>query len=281
MRHDTQAFRNFFASLITGNVSGPGKEAVKEAFASTPREHFLGKGPWKVFTSGGYVETPSDDPALLYQDILFVLHEKGTINNGQPSLHANCLAALNIKEGEEIVHIGAGTGYYTAILSKLTGPEGLVHAYEIEPELAQRATRNLEDYSNVSVYGRSGSGEPLPACDVIYVNAGATAPLDSWLDALRPNGRLLFPLTGTKGGGAMLLVTRTSHSDIFAARFLNRVLFIECAGARDEETAERLSEVFRVRDELEEVRSLRRNTSPDHTCWFSRAGWWLSTAPSG
>ena len=275
--HDTEAFRNFFASLITANVAGPGKEALKEAFASTPREEFLGEGPWKVFSPAGYIETPSRDPAFLYQDILFVLQEKGTINNGQPSLHAHCLAALDIKKGEDIVHIGAGTGYYTAVLSKLTGPAGSVRAYEIEATLAERATRNLKDYTNVNVYSQSGSGVALSACDVIYVNAGATAPLDSWLDALRPGGRLLFPLTGAKGGGAMLLVTQTSQSNVFPARFLNRVMFVECSGARDDETARQLSEVFKSRDDLGEVRSLRRKTPPDDTCWFAGTDWWLST----
>jgi len=276
MRRDTQDFRNFYASLITANSGAPDTDRLRRAFASTPRENFLGKGPWKVFTSAGYIETPSEDPAFLYQDILFVLQQKGSINNGQPSLHAACLAALNIQEGEEIVHIGAGTGYYTAILSKLTGPGGPVHAYEIEPALAERATRNLSDLPNVTVYSRSGSEGELPPCDVIYVNAGATAPLAGWLDALRPGGRLLFPLTGTQGGGCMLLVARTSSSDIFKAEFLRRVMFIGCAGARDEETAERLSEVFKLRDDLETVRSLRRNAPPDETCWFSGADWWLS-----
>jgi protein-L-isoaspartate(D-aspartate) O-methyltransferase len=274
---DTAAFRAFYARLITANAGGPNTEALERAFASTPREDFLGKGPWKVFTAAGYIQTPSDDPAILYQDILFVLQQKGSINNGQPSLHAACLAALNVREGEDIVHIGAGTGYYTAVLSKLTGARGAVHAYEIEPALAARAKRNLSDLPNVTVYSRSGSEGGLPLCDIIYVNAGATAPLAGWLDALRPGGRLLFPLTDAESGGSMLLVKRTSTSDTFEAQFLRRVMFIECAGARDDETAARLSEVFDLHDDLAAVRSLRRNVPPDETCWFSGENWWLST----
>ena len=46
--------------------------------------------------------------------------ERG-INNGQPSLHAQSIAALELKEGETVVQIGAGAGYYTAILAELVG----------------------------------------------------------------------------------------------------------------------------------------------------------------
>ena len=48
--------------------------------------------------------------------------------------------------------------------------------------------------ANVTVHSAT-RGRALPPCDVIYVSAAATAPLDNWLDALRPGGRLLFPLT--------------------------------------------------------------------------------------
>ena len=43
------------------------------------------------------------------------LKEEYGISNGQPSLHALCLAALTVKEKERVVHIGAGAGYYTGI----------------------------------------------------------------------------------------------------------------------------------------------------------------------
>jgi protein-L-isoaspartate(D-aspartate) O-methyltransferase len=39
----------------------------------------------------------------------------------------------------------------------------------------------------------SGAEGPLPACDAIYVNAAATAPLDIWLDALKSGARCLCP----------------------------------------------------------------------------------------
>lgn len=269
-------FRAFFATLVTSNA-GVSDQRIQAAFASTPREKFLGSGPWRVLTPLGYIQTPSDDPAFLYQDITVGLEAEGTINNGQPTLHALCLGALKVQEGETIVHIGAGTGYYTTLLSKLTGPAGSVEAYEIEERLAERAAANLTDQSNVTVHTCSGSDRALPVCDAIYVNAGATEPLPAWLEALRPGGRLLFPLTPDKGHGGMLLIKRVQEEEErFEARFLCPVLFIPCVGARDESVAGALAEAFRHKD-LKSVRSLRRNTTPDETCWFQGPDWWLST----
>jgi protein-L-isoaspartate(D-aspartate) O-methyltransferase len=238
-----QAHRNFFAELITAMVGAP-DSPLTAAFRSTPREQYLGPGPWRVFHGPGYTQTPTAHPALLYQDIVVALEPDRGINNGQPSLHARCLAALDVKEGETIVHIGVGGGYYTAILAALTS---------------------------------------IPDSDVIYVSAGATAPFDRWLDALRPSGRLLFPLTpdgsgGRPGMGNMLLVTRVADES-FNARFICPVMFIPCVGGRDEETGKKLAEAFQ-RGRADEVRSLRRNTPPDETCWCSGNGWWLSTAAS-
>jgi protein-L-isoaspartate(D-aspartate) O-methyltransferase len=278
-----EAHRIFFANLITSSVGGAANHPrLVSVFASTPREDFVGPGPWKVFGPGGYLQTPTDDPALLYQDVTVAISTERGINNGQPTLHAISLAALDIKEGESIVHVGAGTGYYTAILAELAGPAGSVVAYEIEEDLAERARRNLAGLLNVAVRCASGSQGPLPACEVIYVSAGATAPLAVWLDALRVGGRLLFPLTpaegpgGMPGGGAMLLIKRAAL-DHYQARFLCSAAFIPCVGARDEQTGAKLSAAFQ-RGNLRNVKSLRRGTPPDKTCWFAGNGWWLSTA---
>ncbi|HEY3769754.1 MAG TPA: protein-L-isoaspartate(D-aspartate) O-methyltransferase [Candidatus Angelobacter sp.] len=281
-----ESHRKFFADLLTASV-GSKNERLITALASTPRERFLGPGPWKIFAGGGYVITPTDDPAFLYQDVVVALQEKDRINNGQPTLHTVCLATLDPQAGETAIHVGAGSGYYTALLAQLTGPSGKVHAYEIEPTLAERATANLADLPHVTVHARSGAEGELPQCNVIYVSAGATAPLDIWLDALLPGGRLLFPLTpdgpgGTPAAGGMLLITRTApdlaNKDKYDARFLLPVMFISCAGARDEETAAKLAEAFK-RGDMRNVRALYRNNTPTvDTCWCAGNRWWLSTA---
>jgi protein-L-isoaspartate(D-aspartate) O-methyltransferase len=269
-----EAHRLFFAKLITANAGiAPGSE-IEAALASTPREQFVGPPPWRIFTRSGYVESP-DDPALLYQDVVVSLGGEGPFNNGQPTLHAFCLAALDLKKGERVVHVGAGTGYYTTLLAKLVGETGAVEAYEVVPEFARRAVDNLAEFPYVRVHSRSGAEGPLPECDVLYVNAGATGPLDVWLDALRPKGRLLFPMTPEEGAGAMLLVTKREDGG-FAARFLLQAQFVPCIGARDETTARRLSDAFR-NSGWAKVKSLHRNDAPDESCWFAGEGWWLST----
>ena len=199
----------------------------------------------------------------------------GPLNNGQPTLHAFCVAALAPKSGERVIHVGAGSGYYTTILAKLVGETGAVDAYEIEKELAQRAKDNLVEFPQVAVYSRSGAEGPLSLCDALYVNAGATEPLAVWLDALRPNGRLLFPMTPLAGAGAMLLVTRQEDGK-FSARFLVQAQFVPCIGARNETTAQRLTDAFQ-NSTWSKVRSLYCNDHPDDSCWCSGPGWWLST----
>jgi protein-L-isoaspartate(D-aspartate) O-methyltransferase len=266
------AHRQFFADLVTAPFKALAP-ALRDAFLNERREWFLGPGPWEIFAGGTYVRTPSDDPAFLYQDVLVRL--KGDANNGQPTLHAACLAALSVRAGETVVHVGAGTGYYTAILSRLVGPSGHVHAYEIDDDLADRARRVLSDRLGVSVHAQSAIGRPLPGADVIYVNAGTTLLPNQWLDALRQGGRLFVPLTPAVGPGAMLLVTRNAV-DCFDARFVIAAMFIPCVGARDEASGVRLGDSFR-RGDAARVRSLRRRSQPDQSCWYAADGWWLST----
>lgn len=276
--------RASFAAEITANVDARERDAIRDAFASTPRERFLGEGPWKILSPGGYTETDWNDPTSVYCDSPIAIDPSRGINNGQPTLYVRCMAALHIRPGEGITHIGAGTGYYTAILARLTGFDGVVHAFEIDPRLSERATRNLSDLEQVRVYGRSGSNAPLPDSDVIYVSAGATAPQREWLEALRAGGRLLFPLTDSEGYGGALMATRSKSAqaprakgegEALAATFVSSVMFIPCAGARDPQTGERLSRTF-ARGDLNSVRSLRLESEPDGTCWFAGQRWWLS-----
>jgi protein-L-isoaspartate(D-aspartate) O-methyltransferase len=100
-------FRHFFADLIMANAAVRKRDtSLWAAFASTPRERFVGPGPWKAFTPMGYITTPSDDPAFLYQDSTVALVPERLINNGQPLLHAYCLAARNVRSLRRNAQLG-------------------------------------------------------------------------------------------------------------------------------------------------------------------------------
>jgi protein-L-isoaspartate(D-aspartate) O-methyltransferase len=257
-------------------VSDPRIEA---AFAGVPREDFVGNPPWRIGSGGFFGLTSSDDPIRLYEDVLVAIDAERGVNNGQPSLHAQAIDALRVKEGETIVQIGAGAGYYTAILAELVGRAGRVIAYEIALAIAARAAANLARYPQVEVRARSGV-EDLPQADAVYVNAAASHPLRAWLDALKPGGRLVFPLQAAGSSGAMLIVTRPERGEAWPARLLTAVVFIPCAGGQDSAMARKLDEAFR-RGGQGRVRSLRFGAAPSETDWLGGDGWALSTEPAG
>lgn len=270
--------RRAYAAEIArrAGVSDPRIEA---AFAAVPREDFAGPPPWRIGSGGLFGLSSSADPARLYEDVLVAIDARRGLNNGQPSLHAQCIDALALKEGETVVQVGAGAGYYTAILAGLVGPKGRVIAYEIEQDIAARASTNLARYPEVEVRARSGV-EDLPPADAIYVNAAASHPLRAWLDALKVGGRLVFPLQAAGSTGAMLKVTRPEHGGKWPARFLMGVVFIACEGAQDSEMARRLDDAFR-RGGSENVRSLTLGGGPSPLDWLRGEGWALSAEEPG
>lgn len=271
-------YRAFYAQLICAAAKATDPR-IEQAFRAVRREPFAGPGPWSISVGGHpYVVTPDDDPAFLYQNTLLALDPARSLNIGMPGAHAYWLSGCGVSEGETVIQIGAGSGYYTAILAELAGPSGRVHAYEIDQRLAALARENLKDVQQIELHDRSGVASDLPKADVIYVCAGAAQPAIEWLEALRPGGRLVFPLAPEGMLGGMLMITRPEAGAIWPAKFLSRAQFIGCAGLQDADAARRLAEAFAKG--WERVQSLRREGAPDETCWFAGEGWWLSTAPS-
>jgi protein-L-isoaspartate(D-aspartate) O-methyltransferase len=271
------ACRQFYAKMAAAG-GGQSREDLERAFEIVPREYFLGSGPWLATSSlsGISVVTPTDDPIHVYQNVLFALDRQKKINNGEPFLHGQLLGALAPARGNVAVHIGCGTGYYTAILAHLVGPSGKVIAYEIEPELGRRAVENLKPWDNVEVRRASGVNDQLPRCDAIYVNAGATRPDAGWLDALNEGGKLLFPLVGLQGRGVTLLTTKLQG--LFAAKVIGYCAFIPCRDAFEAAEAAKVTAAFY--SGLWNARSLIRNDEPDENAVLIGKGWWLSKEAS-
>ena len=159
------------------------------------------------------------------------------------------LRLLRHNPAKRVVHIGAGTGYYTAILSLLVLEGGSVTALEIDEALAKAAIRNLKPFENVTVANANAVQADLPPADIIYVNAGVVAPPLSWVAALLPNGRLIFPWRPSRDIAIAVLATRTAKG--YQVRPLSGAWFIPCIGASDE------------------GRTLRQPTSSE--AWLSRS----------
>lgn len=265
--------RRFYASMlaVASKSSDPRLERVFEA---VPREAFLPPGPWTIYLDGGQVKTPTADPIHLYQNLLVVLDAAEGINNGEPFLHAAWIGAVAPQPGEHVTQIGAGTGYYTAMLSMLVLPDGEVTAFELHPGLAKAASRNLSAFDNIEVRNEDAVETDIPPSDLIYVNAGVVAPPAQWLLALRPGGRLIFPWRPSPDFGLAAIVTRTAAG--FEFQPLIPSFFIPCVGASDESA----TIVAPDRDGAWRTKSvwLKRDKVPDASAtavykelWFSDA----------
>ena len=268
-----------------GIESDPRLEA---ALAAVARERFLGPPPWRIIGPLRSQEPlPSNDPAVLYQDVRVALAPGRGVNNGSPILHAGWLHALGLRAGERVAHIGAGTGYYTALLAHLVGDTGHVVAVEVDPALADLARANLADRPNVAVVSGDGAEWPREPVDGIYVNCSVERPAEAWIEGLRPGGRLVFPLgvprpKPSPGGGfhalhgAGFCVTREAGG--LRARWLGHAYFVCAEGTLSRPGPER--EALKAAFEgggIEFVRSLiwREPVLPQR-CWFSGSGWALS-----
>jgi len=255
---------------------------LEQALIDVRREAFMGDGPWLLGAAGPPRHTPNADPHWLYQDVLVSLLPEKTLNNGQPSFLAFLVGLCRIQPGEHVVHIGAGVGYYTAIMAELAGRAGRVTAIELEPELAARAQANLAPWPQAEVACADGSAHPLAQADVILVNAGATRPLDLWLDALTDGGRLILPLCvgyqlpdGTPmTRGDIFLIER--HGEVFTAAWKSPTAIYPCFGAQDA-ASEASLKAAQTRGGQQKVRRLARTSDlPDDACWVKAPGWALT-----
>jgi protein-L-isoaspartate(D-aspartate) O-methyltransferase len=262
--------------MVPYNVAHPRVEA---AFAAVRREAFLGPGPWPILHRRGYVTTPDGDPVYLYQDLLVGLIPERRLNNGEPSGHAMLMARADPRPGEHVVHIGAGVGYYTAIIAHLVGSGGRVTAIEYDPGLAARLAVNFAGQPNVRAVEGDGTRIDFDPADVIYVNAGVTRPVDLWLDRLKDGGRMILALTADKGAadwryGAFFRIER--RGDGFLARWISATDLFPCEGARDAESERALVAALEKGGWV--TRLYRRGDVPEEQCWLKGPDWCLAYA---
>jgi predicted methyltransferase len=109
---------------------------------------------------------------------------------------------LDVKPGMAVADVGAGSGYYTAILSQKVGPEGKVYATDIQPGMIQllKSRAERDKLSNVEVILGTESDPRLPpaSCDLILLVdvyhefSQPQAMLRKMRAALKPDGRLVL-----------------------------------------------------------------------------------------
>jgi protein-L-isoaspartate(D-aspartate) O-methyltransferase len=250
-----------------------------QAFATVPRERFVGEGPWRLRSdlATAYWTTADADPAHLCHDVMVALDEARQLDNGLPSLWAFLLDALELRPGEHVVHVGAGTGYYSAVLADVVSLGGRITAIECDPDLAARAAANLRERANVAVVRGDGSDHDAGPADVVVVNAGVTRPAALWLDSLVAGGRLLLPLTVDDRRGTAFLIARRTLG--YEARALHGIDIFPCARARDLEGDAQLR-IAAWKQPPSCVRSLRREPHEfDAGCWLHGEDFCLSRWP--
>jgi protein-L-isoaspartate(D-aspartate) O-methyltransferase len=131
-----------------------------------------------------------------------------------PKLEARILQEINLKKHENVLEIGAGSGYMAALLAH-KGRH--VTTVDIEPELKALAEKNLAAYgvTNVQVelgdgaHGWAGAGSDNPPYDVIVISGSLPQLPDAFLKQIKLGGRI-FAIIGERPIMSAQLVTRVS-----------------------------------------------------------------------
>jgi predicted methyltransferase len=112
------------------------------------------------------------------------------------------LAALDLKPGMKVADIGAGSGYYSSRMAERVGPEGVVYAVDVQPEMIEilRLQMKQRHVTNVTPVLGSETDPKLPAgaldlaimVDVYHELAYPYEMLAAIVKSLRPGGRVVF-----------------------------------------------------------------------------------------
>lgn len=169
-------------------------KAVMSAMAEVPREHFV----------------PDELQHLAYYNGPLSIGQGQTIS--QPYIVALMTELLALGPDSRVLEIGTGSGYQTAILSRLAKQ---VYSVEILEPLAQAARERLQQlgYTNIETRcadGYSGWPEHAPY-DGIIVTAAAPHVPEPLSEQLKPGGRLVIPVGEAFASQELLLLEKSEQ----------------------------------------------------------------------
>ena len=185
---------------------------ILEAFRSVPREEFLSKE---------YAD-------LAYGDHPLPIESGQTIS--QPYIVALMIEAAEIKPGDTVLEVGAGSGYAAAIIGCIASK---VVAIERHEDLARVASERIDrlGYDNVEIVegdGTKGWPDKAPFDAILAAASGSHVP-PAWVEQLADGGRIVMPV-GDPGWVQKLLKVTKGPAGKLITEDLGGVRFVPLIG---------------------------------------------------
>lgn len=147
---------------------------------------------------------PVDKQSMAFMDVEIPLGHG--VKMWQPRVEARVLQALNLQSTDRVLEVGTGSGYLTALMSRLANH---VTSVELIQELSARAARTLaaHHFDNVTLeVGDASKGWGNEKYDVIVLTGSVPLPPESFYKMLNVGGRL-FAIIGDAPAMHATLVT--------------------------------------------------------------------------
>ena len=122
--------------------------------------------------------------------------------SSQPSTVAAMLRLLQVPVGSRVLDVGAGSGWTTALLARLVGPDGVVLGLELDPSLAEWGAANVAacrmPWATLEPATPGALGRPVDGgWDRILVSAAPRELPEPLVDQLADGGRMVIPVRST------------------------------------------------------------------------------------